>query len=53
MQSLFMELLTHDSVEQKLFEWADKGQLPMCGYAEGLLALAVLDDQCADEAVRR
>lgn len=40
-----MELLTQESMEKKLFEWVDAAQLPMCVYAEGLLALALLDDQ--------
>jgi hypothetical protein len=52
-QSLFMELLTQESLETKLFEWVEAGALPMCAYAQGLLALALLDDQYADEAVRR
>ena len=52
-QSLFMELLTTESMEKRLFEWVDAAQLPMCVYAEGLLALALLDDQYADETVRR
>ena len=42
---LFMELLTQESMEKKLFEWVDAAVLPMCVYAEGLLALALLDDQ--------
>lgn len=48
-QSLFMELLTQESMETKLFEWVEGGRLPMCAFAEGLLALALLDDQYADE----
>ena len=52
-QSLFMELLTQDSMESTLFAMVETGRLPMCAFAEGLLALALLDDQYADEAVRR
>jgi hypothetical protein len=52
-QSLFMELLTQESMENKLFEWVEGGRLPMCAFAEGLLSLALLDDQYADETVRR
>jgi hypothetical protein len=34
-QSLFMELLTQESLENKLFEWVEAGALPMCAYAQG------------------
>jgi len=52
-QSLFMEFLTQDSMEEQLFQWVDEPVLPMCCFASGLLAFALLDDHCADEAVRR
>jgi hypothetical protein len=52
-QSLFMELLTQDTMEEKLFEMINSGSLPMVAWAEGLLAYALLDDHCADELVRR
>jgi hypothetical protein len=51
--SLFMELLTQDTVEDKVFAWVDAGALPMCCYGAGLLAFSLLDDACADETVRR
>ncbi|EKX31471.1 hypothetical protein GUITHDRAFT_149286, partial [Guillardia theta CCMP2712] len=55
-QSLFMELLTQDSMEEKLSQWVASEELPMCSYGAGLLSLALLDDQeyqCADEIVRK
>ena len=52
-QSLFMELLTQDTMEERLFDLITAGNLPMVAWAEGLLAYALLDDHCADELVRR
>lgn len=40
-------------MEEKLFQWVDAPVLPMSAFASGLLAFALLDDHCADEAVRR